>query len=88
MQKLFITFSFLLAIWVLPACTPSKQAEISDKPKIVATTGMVADAVENLLGNKVELKILMGAGVDPHPRPANRSRPVRRLRRHAAQSRE
>jgi len=66
MQKLFITFSFLLAIWVLPACTPSKQAEISDKPKIVATTGMVADAVENLLGNKVELKILMGAGVDPH----------------------
>lgn len=66
MQKLFITFSFLLEIWVLPACTPSKQAEISDNPKIVATTGMVADAVENLLGNKVELKILMGAGVDPH----------------------
>lgn len=34
--------------------------------KIVSTTGMVADLARNIGGKHVEVKALMGAGVDPH----------------------
>lgn len=33
---------------------------------IIATTGMVADAVQNIVGDKAEVVALMGPGVDPH----------------------
>ena len=38
----------------------------SKKYKIVCTTGMLGDAVENLVGSKAEVITLMGSGVDPH----------------------
>lgn len=34
--------------------------------KIVCTTGMVADLVKNIAGERAEVTHLMGAGVDPH----------------------
>lgn len=34
--------------------------------KVVATTGMIADAVSRVGGDMVEVKALMGPGVDPH----------------------
>ncbi len=34
--------------------------------KVVATTGMIADAVRELGGQRVDVKALMGPGVDPH----------------------
>ncbi len=34
--------------------------------KVVATTGMIADAVRQIGGDQVEVKGLMGPGVDPH----------------------
>ncbi|WP_340300130.1 metal ABC transporter solute-binding protein, Zn/Mn family [Roseobacter sp. HKCCD5988] len=34
--------------------------------KVVATTGMIADAASQIGGDLIELKTLMGAGVDPH----------------------
>ncbi|EEE37523.1 zinc/manganese/iron ABC transporter, periplasmic zinc/manganese/iron-binding protein [Rhodobacteraceae bacterium KLH11] len=34
--------------------------------KVVATTGMIADAVRQVGGDQVEVKGLMGPGVDPH----------------------
>ena len=37
-----------------------------DKLTIVATTGMIADAARRVGGDLVEVKALMGAGVDPH----------------------
>ena len=37
-----------------------------DKLTIVATTGMIADAARRVGGDFVEVKGLMGAGVDPH----------------------
>ena len=34
--------------------------------RVVATTGMVADAVEHVGGERVDVETLMGPGVDPH----------------------
>jgi manganese/zinc/iron transport system substrate-binding protein len=34
--------------------------------KIVCTTGIIADAVENIVGNTAQVQALMGAGIDPH----------------------
>lgn len=34
--------------------------------RVVTTIGMIADIVENIGGNRVEVKGLMGPGVDPH----------------------
>src|SRR5918999_4995192 len=50
-------------------------ARVSDEPagritetpvQIVATTGMIADAAEEVGGERVEVTALMGPGVDPH----------------------
>jgi len=38
----------------------------SDGLQIVATTGMIADMVENIVGDLAEVESLMGPGVDPH----------------------
>lgn len=41
--------------------------EIARRPvKVVATTGMIADAVANIGGERVQVEALMGPGVDPH----------------------
>ena len=44
----------------------SGESSHSGKKRVVATTGMVADVARNLLGDLVELEVLMGPGVDPH----------------------
>lgn len=41
-------------------------AGASEKLTVVATTGMIADAVETVGGPLVEVRALMGPGVDPH----------------------
>ncbi|MBP6892324.1 zinc ABC transporter substrate-binding protein [Candidatus Babeliales bacterium] len=38
----------------------------SNKPSIVCTTTIIADAIKNIANNTINLKILMGPGVDPH----------------------
>jgi len=43
-----------------------KSGRADGKLNIVATTGMVADAVKNVGGDQVEVTGLMGPGVDPH----------------------
>ncbi|UZD23529.1 zinc ABC transporter substrate-binding protein [Algoriphagus halophytocola] len=42
----------------------SKEERI--KPKIVATTSILADGIRNLVGDNAEVVALMPAGVDPH----------------------
>ncbi len=37
-----------------------------NKLKIVTTTGMIRDAILNIAGDIVEIKALMGPGIDPH----------------------
>lgn len=41
--------------------------------KVVATTGMIADTVRQIGGDQVEVKSLMGPGVDPHAYRQTRS---------------
>lgn len=51
-----------LALLVLAICPLAQAGAIS----VVATTGMVADLVRGVGGDRVEVHQLMGAGVDPH----------------------
>ncbi|GMQ23775.1 manganese ABC transporter substrate-binding protein/adhesin MntA [Algoriphagus sp. oki45] len=59
--RLFLFLSFL----VLAACKPEAETQ-REKPRIVATTSILADGVQNLVGDKAEVVALMPAGVDPH----------------------
>jgi manganese/zinc/iron transport system substrate-binding protein len=73
----------LLAV-VVAACGPvtTTTARVpADEPiEIVATTGMVADAVANVGGERVEVEALMGPGIDPHLYKASEG-DLRRLER-------
>ncbi len=53
---------------LLAACAPpAREASLpGQKPYLVCTTGLVADAVRALVGNLAEVDALMGPGVDPH----------------------
>ena len=42
-------------------------------PNVVVTTGMIADAVSNIAEDLVNIKVLMGSGVDPHAYRQTRS---------------
>ena len=54
----------VLAGSMLPATAESSKSAV--KTKVVATTGMIADAARRVGGDLVEVKALMGPGVDPH----------------------
>jgi len=45
---------------------PTGSGEAESTPVVVATTGMIADVVRNVAGERVEVVGLMGEGVDPH----------------------
>ena len=55
----------LLALLLLAGCQGDRQAE-TEKLRVVATTGLIGDAVRQVAGDQVELDVLMGPGVDPH----------------------
>lgn len=51
----------------VPGCKPQTGArDTSKKIKVVTTTGMIQDAVKNIVGDHAEVIALMGPGVDPH----------------------
>jgi manganese/zinc/iron transport system substrate-binding protein len=67
------------------ACGPipdSTLPDLSDREtiRVVTTVGMIADAVEHVGGNRVEVDGLMGPGIDPHLYKASEG-DVRRLER-------
>lgn len=54
-------------------------ASANDRPRALATIGMLADVADNIAGDCVAVDALMGPGVDPHLYEA-RSSDVRKLR--------
>lgn len=62
MKQLIIFFALILAV----ASCKSDSKESRVKPRIVATTSILADGIKNLVGDQAEVVALMPAGVDPH----------------------
>jgi manganese/zinc/iron transport system substrate-binding protein len=59
---------YLCLITLLLSCSSGSDTITSKSHKlvIVTTTGMIGDAVKNLVGDSAEVISLMGPGVDPH----------------------
>ncbi len=56
----------ILAASVFSFVIMKPVVEPSQKLSVVTTTGMIADIIKNIGGDRVDVKSLMGAGVDPH----------------------
>jgi len=60
-MKKLIVLTLLLGFF---ACKPSEKK--NEKLQVVTTTTMITDLVKVIGGDKIEVKALMGSGVDPH----------------------
>jgi manganese/zinc/iron transport system substrate-binding protein len=68
-MKLGLLIGLLLA---LATCVPPERTR--EKPLVVCTTSIIADGMQKIFGDQVEVRTLMGPGVDPHtynPRPSD-----------------
>ncbi|MEO1991382.1 MAG: zinc ABC transporter substrate-binding protein [Pirellulales bacterium] len=70
-------FYFIVAVFPSFCGLGQHAASACERPKVVATTTVVADLVYQIAGNRVEIDCLMGPGIDPHsfkatPRDADR----------------
>lgn len=55
-----------LLFFILFSCQTGNNQSVNDKINIVCTTGMIADMLENIAGDKANILAIMGPGVDPH----------------------
>lgn len=56
----------LVALLTVLFALPGVGLAADDRLQVVATTGMIADAARQVGGEEVEVRALMGPGVDPH----------------------
>jgi manganese/zinc/iron transport system substrate-binding protein len=78
-RRFLVPPSLLLAAALLAACGGGEGSARREGPlRIVATTGIVADAAARVAGEHSEVQALMGPGVDPHLYKAGES-DVRKL---------
>lgn len=63
----------IAAIMALSVVLPASIASAQEKLNVVATTGMIGDAARQVGGEMVEVRTLMGPGVDPHAYRQTRS---------------
>ena len=54
------------AILTILVATLASEPPTPDPIRVVATTGMIGDVVEAIGGDRVDVDVLVGAGVDPH----------------------
>lgn len=67
MKSLFNYFLAIYLTFFLFSCNnKSGNKEANSKPKIVCTTGMIADILKNIGDTTLVVESLMGPGVDPH----------------------
>jgi len=69
-RRLIITVCGLAVVALIFAASPRADAA---PLKVVATTGMIADAARQVGGEHAEVRALMGPGVDPHAYRQTRS---------------
>lgn len=65
----FVSIGLLLLFGLfIGACSNDTDVNTTpnDKIQVATTTGMIADLVKNVGGERVEVQALMGPGVDPH----------------------
>lgn len=62
----------IVALFVV-SCTAPAENKVNKKLNILTTTGIIADVVQNIVGDKAEVTALMGPGVDPHLYKATQS---------------
>lgn len=69
-MKQNILLLIILGTLALSACAPGASQAAEDlsqrQIRVTTTTGMIADMVRNIGGERVVVTALMGAGVDPH----------------------
>jgi manganese/zinc/iron transport system substrate-binding protein len=65
-MRRFLGFLLLCFSVLFAACSADKAEDKNQKLKIVTTTGMIGDAVKNIVKDSAEVITLMGPGVDPH----------------------
>lgn len=63
----------IAAAAALAILLPAGSVAAEDRLKVVTTTGMIADAASRIGGTRVEVRALMGPGVDPHAYRQTRS---------------
>ncbi len=56
----------LISLIILISCSKKDQSHDNGKINILATTGMIGDAVKNIARDSANVVALMGPGVDPH----------------------
>jgi manganese/zinc/iron transport system substrate-binding protein len=56
----------VLGFLAAAGCGAGGAAATNGKPRVVCTTGMVADLVRGVVGDRADVVQLLGAGVDPH----------------------
>ena len=66
MKSDFRIISVLLVLLFVFSCQTANNKLVNGKINIVCTTGMIADMVENIAGDKAIVEAIMGPGVDPH----------------------
>lgn len=67
-----------MAMAVMAGCVPTPEEPADGRLRVVATTGMIADAAERVGGDRVRVTGMMGPGIDPHLYKASEG-DVRRL---------
>ena len=59
-------YVLVLLVFLVFGCKNEPKKVGSQGLKILCTTGMIADAAQNIAQNKAEIVALMGSGTDPH----------------------
>ncbi|MEN7546421.1 zinc ABC transporter substrate-binding protein [Rapidithrix thailandica] len=67
MKKYILLLLFSITLLLTGCNSSTDQTNHSkDTPYVVATTGMLGDAIRNIAGDFIKVDALMGPGVDPH----------------------
>src|SRR3990167_5205969 len=62
----YLSFTLFLLIGFYFFLVQQTTIKQTDRPRIICTTTIIADTIKNIAQDSIDLKILMGPGVDPH----------------------